>query len=144
MFGLLVLDRLTSRFPPILLLAGGGLSGSLFYLGWLGADSPFASAIWLFLVGFTTSCLYPLTKAQAYNSFPGSASTVNAVGSLFTPVEIAMPLALGLVADRFGLVAALLCVLTQPLLLGLAGLGLHRRRDRVPGPARAGRAENMQ
>ncbi len=53
---------------------------------------------------------------------------LNAMAHIFTPLDIVTPLALGLVADRFGLPAALAVLLVQPI--GLFGIALTQVRRR--------------
>ena len=78
-----------------------------------------------FGVGLTTAPLYPLAKAQAYRSLPDQAGMVNAVGHVFQPLDIVVPLILGVIADRFGLVPALLLLAAQPA--GLLWIALRSR-----------------
>ena len=72
---------------------------------------------------------YPLAKAQLYRALPGRTGTALAVSGLFGPVELVLPVALGLLADHFGLMAALLLLGLQPVCL-LAALWLTKRLER--------------
>jgi hypothetical protein len=45
---------------------------------------------------------------------PGRPHVVLAVGSAFSAVDVALPVAIGLIADRAGVAAALLVLLLQP------------------------------
>jgi hypothetical protein len=49
---------------------------------------------------------------------------VNAVGHIFTPLDVALPLLLGFVADRYGLTVALAVLLLQPL--GVVAIAFSR------------------
>ncbi len=42
---------------------------------------------------------------------------LNAIAHVFTPLDLLMPIAMGLIADRFGLLPALALLLLQPLSL---------------------------
>lgn len=42
---------------------------------------------------------------------------MTAVAQLFTPLELALPLAIGVCADRFGLTVAVALLAAQPLVL---------------------------
>jgi fucose permease len=124
--GLVILDRLLAHVEARRLLAAASATGTLLYLLWLQVDDLVLSAGLLFATGMVCSSFYPLAKAQAYRSLPGQSGTVNAVSSLFSPVTYALPLLLGLVADRWGLGVTLLLLVGEPagmLLLALAAPG---------------------
>jgi len=104
---------------PMRLLAVSSALCVLAFLGWLAAPTLLTSAALGVLVGVFTGPQYPIVKAQAYRALPGRSGMVNAVGVLFTPVEVVLPLAVGLVADHYGLRAALAVLLIQPVGLGL-------------------------
>jgi len=55
---------------------------------------------------------------------------LNAMTHVFTPLELALPLLLGFVADRFGLVPALAILLAGPIGLSVIGLSQLARRSR--------------
>ena len=113
--GLLGAERLLGRARPLPLLAAFSALGAVAYVGWVFAPTVAASGAMLFVVGLLTAPLYPLAKAQAYRSLPDQAGMVNAVGRVFAPLDLAVPLGLGLVADHVGLVAALLLLVAQPV-----------------------------
>jgi MFS family permease len=115
MAGLVVLDRLLRRFEPLKLLIAACLGTAVSYVAWLSAGSVIASGFWIFATGLFAGTLYPLAKAQAYRALPGRSGMLNAMAHVFTPLDIVIPLALGLVADRFGLPAALAVLLLQPI-----------------------------
>ena len=127
MAGLVVLDRLLARFERLKLLIAACLGTAVCYSAWLTADSAIASGIWMFATGFFLSALYPLAKAQAYRALPGRSGMLNAMAHVFTPLDIVVPLALGLVADRFGLLPALAVLLAQPIGLFVIALTQVRR-----------------
>ena len=56
---------------------------------------------------------------------------VNALAQMFVVIDIGAPLAIGALADRAGLSAALACLAIQPLGV-LAVLGWTRRGQRPP------------
>lgn len=113
--GLILFERMLSRAEPLSLLKVAGLGTIVAYLGWLTSDTPIASGVWMFWVGFFSSSLYPIAKAQAYRALPGSSGMVNAVRHVFTPLDLLLPLLLGLVADQFGLIWALSLLIAQPV-----------------------------
>jgi predicted MFS family arabinose efflux permease len=141
--GLLTAERLLRRVAPLRLLRWAGSAGSLVYLAWLAAPGVGSSAALLGAVGFCAAPLYPIVKAQAYRALPGRSGAVNAAAVAFIPLEMALPFALGLIADRVGLRAALALLVVQPA--GLLALALRDargpsgrpgRRPRCRGPAR--------
>jgi FSR family fosmidomycin resistance protein-like MFS transporter len=80
----------------------------------------------LALLGFTNAGWYSILKAQLYASMPGQSGTVMTVGNLFGIFNGLIPLGLGLLAERFGLGAAMWWLLAGPLALLI---GLPRRRS---------------
>jgi hypothetical protein len=84
-------------------------------------------------VGATSSTLYPLAAATAYARCPGRSGVVIAGNHLFTPIGLALPWLLGMVADRAGTMVALALLIAQPI--GLAALGYVSRPPKEPAPA---------
>lgn len=131
--GLAVLDRLLTRYTDQTLVIACGLLCAGFYAAWLAAPSLWWSAILIVPVGATSATLYPLAAARAYARCPGRSGVVLAGGHLFTPVGLALPWLLGMVADRAGTMVALALLIAQPL--GLAALGyVSRRPPTQPAP----------
>jgi len=104
------------RRPREVLAASAGLC-LVSYAAWLAAPSIEASAALVFVVGAATAPLYPYAQAQAYRALPGEPGTVNALEVVFTPLDLAVPLLLGLLADAAGPIAALGVLALQPLTL---------------------------
>lgn len=115
--GLFALDRALVRWPERRVLRATAGACVAVYVAWLAIPSPLLAA----LVGATAAPLYPLCAAQAYARRPGASGSVLAAGHLFTPLGLALPLLVGLVADRAGLVPALALLIVQPLVLVIAG-----------------------
>jgi hypothetical protein len=82
------------------------------------------AAVALAVLGACAAAHYPLAQAAAYRVLPSSSGTVAALSQLFGPVDLLIPVALGLLADQFGLIFALLGLLVQPL--GLIGAACWR------------------
>ena len=120
-----LLEWLLSRFEPLKLLLVASAGTAIAYVGWLLADDALSSGAWMFATGLFSAPLYPLAKAQAYRALPERSGMLNAIAHIFTPLDVVMPLLLGLVADRFGLIPALTILLAQPL--GLFLIALTRR-----------------
>ena len=98
-------------------------------VGWLTADTVLASALWMALLGVADSPLYPLAKARAYAEAPDRPGLVGAIDTLFVPVEIAAPLAIGLAAVMLGLVPALALLILEPVAVGVALVLTRPRRS---------------
>ncbi len=120
--GVIVCERLARRIGPARLLALFAAACGFAFVLWLTATTAAPSAALMLLVGATAAPLYPLAAAQAYAALPGRSGAVLAAGHLFTPLTLALPFALGLVADRCGVVAALVLLVAQPIGLGLLAL----------------------
>lgn len=126
--GLVVAERLLERLAPLRLLGASAAGCGCCYGLWMTTTDPVLSGALLLLVGFFCAPLYPIAKARAYRALPDGSGMVNAVGNLFTPASVALPLLLGLVAERWGLAAALWLLMAQPLGLWL----MATRRARNP------------
>ena len=132
---LLVVDRLLRRVPPIriVLVASVLCVGAL--VGWLSLGSFPASVACLCLVAMFAAPAYPIAAARAYAAVPDRPGLVAAVDQLFSPITILAPLAVGLVADQWGLVTALLCLGLQPVGVVVVALAVGRRpRAASDGP----------
>lgn len=125
LLGLLLGERLLGRVAPLRLLRWSGGAGTLVSLAWLAAPDLFWSGLLLGLLGICVAPLYPIAQAQAYASLPGRSGLVNAAAQALQPLELALPFALGWIADRFGLRAALALLALQPL--GLLLISLRAR-----------------
>ena len=86
----------------------------------------------LVALGASAAPQYALLKARAYAASPGHPGVVNALAQAFVVVDIAGPLALGVVADAHGVAVALAGLAVQPLgvLVVLLGSAWRARRHR--------------
>lgn len=117
--GLGVLDRALSRgVDPLRWLLGVSVASVLALLAWLQAPSVAWSAAGLFLLEALVAQLYPIAQAQAFRAHP-RAVVVEAVQSVFTPLDLLLPVLVGVIADQWGLVPALLVLGLQPVGIGL-------------------------
>ncbi|HSB62290.1 MAG TPA: MFS transporter [Vicinamibacteria bacterium] len=124
--GLALADRLLARVEPLRLLRASSAGCLLAYGAWMTAADLAASAALMAVVGLLAAPLYPIAQAQAYRALPGQSGLVNAAAALFTPLDLALPLALGAVADGAGLTAALALLAMQPAGLFLLARGSSR------------------
>ncbi len=122
--GVVVTERVAARTSARRLLGVSSVFCAVAYLAWIVTPEPWLSGLLFGLVGLFAAPMYPLTVARAYRAWPGNSGGVNAVGHLFTPLSLAAPAVLGLVADRFGLPLALGLLLLQPVGVGLLGAAL--------------------
>jgi FSR family fosmidomycin resistance protein-like MFS transporter len=112
--GAALTDRAVDRLGRRGTLVGSALLCALALAALLAARTPLPSCAALLLVGVTCAPHHALAMARAYDQMPSNPGTVQACAQLFVVVDIAAPLALGLTADRFGLDAAIACLLLQP------------------------------
>jgi fucose permease len=113
--GLLILHRLLLTVAPGRLLLALCLGAMLALVAWLAAGSLALAVLALGVLGACAATHYPLAQAAAYRALPGEPSSVAALGQLFGPLDLAIPVVLGLLADRYGSTVALLGLLVQPL-----------------------------
>jgi MFS family permease len=129
--GAFLTDRAVARYGSRAVLLASSLLCVLALAGVLAPATALVSGAALFVVGVTCAPHHALAQARAYEEMPGNPGTVQAVGQIFVVVDIAAPLALGFVADRFGLRAAIACLLLQPVVIfACAGC---RGTSRAPG-----------
>lgn len=117
MLGLLALHRLLKRISGPRLLPWLALLTLAGVVGLLLAPNIWLAAAALFLFDLSAAGWYPISKAAAYARRPGRTGTVQAVITLGEPFEVVLPLAVGVIAGQFGVVAGL-------AVLGLAPLGV--------------------
>jgi MFS transporter, FSR family, fosmidomycin resistance protein len=134
---LVVMDVLLARWPGSggRLLALACVACALSYGAWLVVTGPVAGTLLFFVVGACAAPLWPSCQARVYELFPGRPGLAGAASTVFSPLDVAAPVALGLVADRSGVLAALALLLLQPLGI-LALLAIDRVRGRGARSAR--------
>ena len=128
--GLALLERYVSRLDPLRVLAATCAVGGAAYASWLQASSIEMAAACAFIAGACCATHHPIATAQAYAALPGRSATVGAVQALFTPLELALPLVLGVVATRAGIGVAMALLALQPLGILLVTAWALRRRAR--------------
>jgi MFS transporter, FSR family, fosmidomycin resistance protein len=79
------------------------------------------------LIGLLNSGWYSVLQGQLYSAMPGRSGAVTTVGSMISVIENAFPLAIGLLAQGFGLGAAMWLLWLGPIAI-LFGLP---RRERI-------------
>jgi hypothetical protein len=119
-----VLARAPGRTGRLLATACVGCAAS--YGAWLVVTGPVSGTALFFVVGACTAPLWPLCQARVYDLFPGRPGLASAASTVFAPLDVAAPIALGLVADEAGVVWALALLLLQPV--GILALLVGGRR----------------
>jgi len=123
--GLALLERYTDRMDTRRALLLTSLSAAVSLVALALTSSIVIACLALFVLGASTSVLYPLSSARAYAALPGRPALVNAVAAAFAPFDALAPLALGALALGFGAQAAILTLLIAP-----AGIGFAAWRSR--------------
>jgi MFS transporter, FSR family, fosmidomycin resistance protein len=119
----LVLDRVAD----VTVLRASAVAAALLYPGFLLVPGPAAKVIILAALSAATAPWYPLLQARLYGSLPGRSSVAVTLSSAAGLAGGLGPLAVGLIAEAFGLSWALAVLVIVPVAV-LAGTA-------APGPA---------
>lgn len=84
----------------------------------------------IIFVNFCNTGWYPILQGRLYSSLPGQSASLMAIGAVTTPIAKLFPLAIGIVADQFGLGAAMWILLLGPLTL-LIGLPKNSQKSQA-------------
>ncbi len=112
---------LLARVAPLAIVRIGAVAALGLYPAALLAPSVPAKLVLFAAVAVATAGWYPLLKARLYEALPEQSGTAMALGSLAGSGAAAVPLVVGVVAERYGVAAAMWSLLAGPLVL-LAGL----------------------
>ncbi|MBI2332308.1 MAG: MFS transporter [Chloroflexi bacterium] len=82
------------------------------------------------LVNLFNTGWYPILQGRLYSSLPGQSASLMAIGAVTTPLAKMLPLAIGILADQFGLGTAMWILLLGPLAL-IVGLPKNGQRSKV-------------
>jgi MFS transporter, FSR family, fosmidomycin resistance protein len=117
----LVLDRVAD----LTVLRASAVAAGLLYPGFLLAPGPVAKLALLAVLSAATAPWYPLLQARLYGSLPGRSPVAVTLNSAAGVAGGLGPLAVGLIAGRFGLSWALagLAVVPAAVLGGTVGAG---------------------
>jgi predicted MFS family arabinose efflux permease len=129
--GAALTDRAVARWSSRGVLLGSAGACALALLSFLAADGAATAATALFVVGVTCAPHHALAQSRAYAEMPNAPGTVQAIGQLFVALDVALPLAIGVVADMAGLGVAILCLCAQPVVIAASTLLAGRQ---VEGP----------
>jgi FSR family fosmidomycin resistance protein-like MFS transporter len=117
--------RLVDRVGGAALVRATAAAAIALYAAFLLVGSVDAKLAFLLPLGLVVAGWYPVLKARLYAELPGRSGTVMAAAGAFDLVALLPPLAVGLVANRYGLDVALWLLLAGPIVLLL---GLRRVR----------------
>lgn len=84
----------------------------------------------IIFVSFFNTGWYSILQGRLYSSLPGQSASIMAIGAVTTPIAKFFPLAIGLLADQFGLHNAMWILLLGPLAL-LIGLPRHNNQPPI-------------
>ncbi len=126
--GLALLKLWLRRSEPERILAFACWGSAVAYVAWLMNTGTWSNVLLLFLCGGFVSLHYPIAQAAAYRALPGRSTLVAAAGQAFAVFDLLVPLGLGWLSDRLGVLAALWVLLLQPLGLLLVLSAVGRRR----------------
>lgn len=113
----LIFISLIERVQGITWLRFSAAAQLLIYPAFLLVEPLPLKLILLSLVTLLNTGWYAVLQGQYYSAMPGQSGTALSVGNLFGMVSSAIPLAVGLLAERFGLEAAMWSLLIGALAL---------------------------
>ncbi len=124
-----VMDRVVARFGSKRLLIVSALASAVALVALMPTPHPLVATAILFVLGLACAPHHPLSLARAYDEMPGRPGIVQASLQAFAIIDVLAPIALGLIVHRWGLTAAIGCLLLQPLVILVSSAG-HRGADR--------------
>lgn len=122
--GLVLLEKLLAKHDERTLLVAFGGACACAFAAWICAPNVWSSIVLVIPVGATATPLYPLVAAQAFARRPESSGAVLAASHLFTPLGLALPFAIGALADHAGTYVALAALIVQPIGLVLLAIAM--------------------
>ena len=91
------------------------------FIGFMLIPGFIPKIILVILVNLSNTGWYSILQGRLYSSLPGQSASIMAIGAVTTPLAKALPLLIGILADRAGLDIAIWVLLLAPiaLLIGL-------------------------
>ncbi len=126
--GDLLLIPLLERVRGLTYLKFSALAVLFVFPVFLLADNMTLKLALLGLLGFVNAGWYSILKAQLYTAMPGQSGTVMTLGNVFGLLGGLMPLALGLVAEHYGLRVTMWLLLIGPFVVLIGLLRVPRER----------------
>jgi FSR family fosmidomycin resistance protein-like MFS transporter len=118
--GLLASERPVARYGPRRVLLAAAAVAVVALPAWIAAGVSSAGIGAAFVLGVAVGPMWPLCTAAAYARRPDRPGLIAAVDSVVSVPELVAPLVIAAIAERFGLVPALLALLVQPVVVVLA------------------------
>ncbi len=109
--------RVLERVPGLTVLRVSVVAAALLYPGFLLVPGLWPKLVLLGCLSVVTAPWYPVLQAQLYGSLPGRSGVVVSLSSAAALVGGAAPVAVGFLAQRFGLSWALTSLAVAPLCL---------------------------
>jgi FSR family fosmidomycin resistance protein-like MFS transporter len=108
---------LLRRFDGLRYLRASALAALVLYPAFLLVPGTPAKLLLLAVVGVTTAGWYSIPKARLYDALSGQSGAVLTLGSVAGLIAGTFPLAIGLIADRYGIDVALWLLVAGPAVL---------------------------
>jgi len=110
-------DQAVARLGRRAVLLGSAVACVIAVAAMTAPHGVLSSCLALFVVAVVCAPHHALSLSRAYDELPDSPGAVQALAQVFVVVDVLGPLALGVVADRFGLGAAIGCLTAQPVVI---------------------------
>jgi FSR family fosmidomycin resistance protein-like MFS transporter len=117
---------LLQRVSGLVLLRYSGALVLLIFIAFLLTPVLALKLVFLGLLGFCNAGWYPILKAQIYSALPGQSGTALSLHSISSLIGGLIPLLIGVLAQQFGLGAAIWLLVFGPVAL-LMGLPRNQR-----------------
>jgi FSR family fosmidomycin resistance protein-like MFS transporter len=112
-----LLIPLLERVRGLSYLRASALAVALLFPAFLLAPGLAVKLVLVGLLGLMNAGWYSILRAQSYSSLPGQSGALMAVGSIFEFIGGLVPLALGVVAEQYGLGATMWLLMAGPVAL---------------------------
>jgi MFS transporter, FSR family, fosmidomycin resistance protein len=124
---------LLERLPSTVVLRAGAATALVLYPAFLAVPGLVPKLVILAALSIATAPWYPVIQAELYHSLPGRSGVAVSLTSAASLLGALGPLAVGLLAQRFGLSWAVTGLAIAPAVILL---GIPRRTGRPPGNQR--------
>lgn len=122
--------RLLERFASLGILRAGAAAAAVLYPAFLAVPGLGLKLAVLAALSVATAPWYPVIQAELYRSLPGRSGVAVSLSSAAGLLGGLGPLAVGLLAQRFGLAWAVTSLVIAPVVVLIM---LPRRSSRIPG-----------
>jgi len=105
------------KIPGTRILRVSAIAALVLYVAFLAIPNVWAKLACIALISFCTAAWFPILRGNTYNALPGQSGLVVAVTSLGNVSSVFVPVALGFIADTFGLQWAMWLLALGPIAL---------------------------